>query len=299
MPNSNYLCSLFDKAKHISDSRYKSFLRTLPVLGFSTLLAACGGDSSNEVGSQDVDTGNFQAHITVTATADNLANVETRLVWVPDETFIVRLAGGDSLSATVDGETKELETSPDNSDPIYIASFTDGSSEAEYQISLERVGPPDFSDEWFPEEWIDESELERFSDYEVSAPNNLVTLPMAFTLNADQEFVSNLNDEVVLTWDADSNGDEMSLAFTTRCPEDPDQDGIIFEGDLDISGDPGTATVQVNDLIPESSNAEACAVTLKVQRLRFGDADEALSDGSILRGIQQRSVTVRYLPGSV
>lgn len=276
-------------------------LRLLSTVLVCSVLTACGsGDERNEVDSETIDTRNFQAYVTVTATNENFSSVDARLVWEEEETFMIDLINDDAFSVNVENETKELRQSPDTSDPVYSSTFNHGGSGDVFNISLRRTTPPALDEIWFPVEWI-EDDVE-FPEYQLAAPNSSIELPNSFSLAANPTELSDSDDSLSLTWDPDTNGDEMALAYTTRCPAEADQVGWVGQGDLDIISDPGTATLSLTELLagrPDYVRTESCAVTVKVQRRTYGVVDPNLSSASLFTGIQERSVTVIYQPNTI
>lgn len=209
------------------------------VLGL--VMAAFG--CSESVESTDIRTSGIYPEIDVVANGSGSSRVTVRLkVGGRNSNTYLDLKGGDTLEASVDGDTKTLD---ETSDETYSASFPVDAEGTEFTIAFLR----DEEDE--------------------SAPASTVTLPAPFELTVDPREASRAGDDVELSWDPPGTGD---LAFSMS--------GDCIKSETDSIPDSGSFTIS-SDAVEtfESDKDESCTVEVDLERSRRGSIDPEFTEG--------------------
>ena len=227
---------------------HRSGLAALCLIGLSAL-----GCSKETTSSSNIKTGGIAALIDVNAFDDTTATVHVELrVGGSSSNAYVNLEGQDRLIATAGGKTKTL-TSVDSG--VYEADFSGLEGGTEFSVTLDR---PD----------------------DITASDNVGTLPDPFTLDDPTSDLSRMTDDLTLTWAPADTGDGMRVDIDGSC---------IFSYDDDMS-DTGSYVVAAGKLRSTGSDMpETCDLTAKVERVRDGSADTAFDPESYFRLHQFRS----------
>jgi len=131
------------------------------------------------------------------------------------------------------------------------------------------------------------SQIEREEDDD--ALGNVVKLPPPFTIGAlPTSSPSRANDDVTVTWDASTSGDDMTMRVKGSC---------IFDEDFDIPGDSGSFVIDKGKLESTGgSNPETCDLEITMWRTRKGTVDSALDNESTIKATQKRTAKFTSAP---
>jgi hypothetical protein len=209
------------------------------VLGLALAAFGC----SESVESTDVRTTGIYPEIDVVATGSGSSRVTVRLkVGGRNSNTFLDLTGGDTLEATVDGDTKTLD---ETSDETYSATFPIDAEGTEFVIAFLR----DEEDE--------------------SAPESTVSMPAPFDLSVDPREASRAADDVELSWDPPGSGDlEFSMS------------GDCIKSETDDIPDSGSFTITADSVETfESDKDESCTVDVELERSRRGSIDPEFTEG--------------------
>ena len=180
-------------------------------------------------------------------------------------TTYVDLSPGDTLVATVDGQSKTMARSSLFNVVTYGATINNADKEGTvYVVALNRTG-------------------------DTSAPSSTCTLPGPFTLQAPQSGASfsRSSDDIVVTYTGPST-DAMSWEASGSCIEGRNNN---------VTGDPGSITIPKGTFKGTASGATTtCTVTLALKRKRSGALDAAYGYGGSITCEQKRSLTFSSKP---
>lgn len=219
---------------------------------FSMMLvgAVSMGCTRESTSSQNIKTQGMAADIDVTASSDTNSHVLVDLT--VGGTGIgatgVILEGGDKLSATVGGETKEL---PSTNAGIYEADFATAAAGTEFKIMLERE--------------TDEDALN--SRGVLPGPFKISSLPAAGMAP------SRATDDVVITWDPAEAGSNMTIQVDGSC---------IFIDTFTVPTDSGTFTIAKGTLkstMGTDNKPSTCDLNVKIERKATGTVDPIFEEG--------------------
>lgn len=228
----------------------------------SLLLAAC-----EDVGSGDILTSGIYADLSVTATGDGTSIVSAKLKsGGPNSNTYVELEGNDVLTATANGETKTMEdeylVDADQNFHRYVASFDTEAADTSFVVSFARE--------------IDDG-----------APQSTITLPAPFEVDEPASSFQR-STAATIAWSPSGTSDHMRLTASGTC---------IYSYSIDISGDPGTYTLEGGTLeAVDDDEQQSCKVTYTLDRWREGSVDPGFGEGGTALGHQLRSVVVETLP---
>lgn len=236
--------------------------RTQPLAALALLLGASACES---LPSDEVKTESIWADFTATSDGSTTHTTGVLRVGGATSNTFVDLEGGDTLTVTAGGETKEMLEGYIGDIFVYDADFDVADEDEEFLFAFER-------------------------EVETSAPESTVTLPAVFEITApaaDTVF-SRSADGVTVSWDPSGQDDQVFVSVEGDC---------IWTKNVAVDGDPGTYTIQpgVIDSLDEE-NPAACDGRVVVERVRTGSLDPAYGEGGTVRGLQQRSVSVRIDP---
>ncbi|WP_437619607.1 hypothetical protein [Sorangium sp. So ce1151] len=210
-------------------------------LAASGLLAGC----TETLDSQQLRTRGISATLEATAKSASSTDVEATLKAGGDEsnTYVV-LSAGDRIAAKA-GD-KQVTMSAESSGE-YLAHFNIGEGGTEVQVLLDREEDDD-------------------------ALNNTGTLPEPFDLEALPEEPVSRAEELTITWSPSDSGDDMVIHVDGDC---------IFSKRFDVGGDPGTYTIDADELdATNDEKAESCDVDVVIRRSRTGTTDPNLDPES-------------------
>jgi hypothetical protein len=225
------------------------------VLGLVVAALGC----SESVESTDVKTTGIYPEITVTADGSGSSRVKVRLkVGGSNSNTFLDLTGGDELTATVDGDTKVLD---ETSDETYTASFPLDEEGTEFTIAFTR-------------------------EDDDSAPASTVTLPAPFTMSVSPTEASRASDDVDVEWDPPAGGNvEISLS------------GSCVDSETDDLPDDGSHTITADSIETfESDKDESCTVSVELERAQRGNIDPAFTEGGMIEALQVRSDSFTSTP---
>lgn len=223
------------------------------------VLAAC-----TDIASEDLLTSGMYADIAVTATGTGTSEVGAILrAGGPLSTTFVELTGDDELTATLGEETKALTPVSLGTIHSFVATFDADDPDAEYTIALVRT--------------IDDG-----------APDTSITLPDPFELGelGVTEF-SRADDALTVTWEPSGEADRMEATVDGDC---------FLIHSAEISGDPGTWTLEAGTLQDVGEESVNCEATVSLRRIRAGEVDAGYGEGGSARGVQVRAVTIQSTP---
>ena len=225
------------------------------VLGLVATAFGC----SESVESTDVKTTGIYPEITVTADGSGSSRVRVRLkVGGSNSNTLLDLTGGDELTATVDGDTKVLD---ETSDETYTATFPVDEEGTEFTIAFTR-------------------------EDDDSAPASTVTLPAPFTMLASPPEASRATDDVDIDWDPPAGGNvEFSMS------------GDCVKMDQDDLPDDGSHTITADSIETfEDDEDESCTVSVGLERAQRGNIDPAFTEGGRIEALQVRSDSFTSTP---
>jgi hypothetical protein len=237
----------------------KSRARRLEMRWMVLGLVATAFGCSESVESTDVKTTGIYPVITVTADGSGSSRVEVRLkVGGSNSNTHLDLTGGDELTATVDGDTKVLD---ETSDETYTASFRVDEEGTEFTIAFLR-------------------------EDDDSAPASTVTLPAPFTMSVSPTEASRATDDVDVAWDPPAGGNiEFSLS------------GNCIKSNGDDLPDDGSHTITADSIETfESDKEESCTVSVGLERTQRGNIDPAFTEGGRIEALQVRSDSFTSTP---
>jgi hypothetical protein len=246
-------------------------LLTHSFLAGVTLCLPLASAACTDLQSADLKTAGMSAYMTVSADGSGQTQVSAKLNVDNNGTDYVTLSSGDTLVASVAGQTQTMSQSNVLGIVTYAADFTgeDGSGAA-YTVALHRSGSGD-----------------------VSAPNSTCSLPMAYTIAtppAGSTF-SRANDAITVNYGQGSAGDAVNYSLSGSC--------ISAPSGATVSGDPGTFTLARGSILGLQNQPPAqtsCQVTLTITRTRAGTIDPAYGSGGQINCVQTRSVTFTSTP---
>jgi hypothetical protein len=233
----------------------------IALIALAALAAATGCQQKETVSSSNIRTKGIAATVMVTA-GGAASEVEAKLRVGGDEsnTYII-LENGDKLVTEVGGEKKDMHA---ESEGVYTVNFATNAADTEFKVMLDRADDDD-------------------------ALGNVVKMPAPFTIGAlPTNSPSRATEDVVVTWDAATNGDDMTMEVSGKC---------IFDEDFDIPGDSGSFTIEKGKLESTGgSNPEPCDLEIVMWRKRSGSVDTALDSESTIKAGQRRSAKFTSAP---
>lgn len=240
------------------DSR---LVRSAVVAAFMVPFLGC-----SNVDSTNLKTAGIRAYMYATTGGDGTVTAHAQLM-VDDSTLaFVSLKDGDSLTATVDGETQTLSQSNVAGIIDYTAIFQGHDAEGtEYAFKLDR-------------------------DSDTSASDNHTTLPAPFSITAPADGTqtySRASDAIIVTYDQSGTSDAMSYRVDGNC---------IQAADHAVSGDSGSFTIPAGSIQKlDNASSDTCEIELTVSRTRTGTLDSAFGSGGVY-GVQHRMITFNSTP---
>jgi hypothetical protein len=216
------------------------------------------------VDSQDVLTSGVYADLDVTASGTGLSVVQAVLrVGGKYSNAYLSLSGDDTLTATVDGETRTLYEVSLGEYREYATDFQTDAADTAFQISFDRTVDP-------------------------GAPDSQLSLPAPFELTgpADGSTFSRNSDDLLVEWSESGSSDSMRWEATGDC---------IDYASGNIDGDEGVQSLEAGTLESSWSDDEAdeagsCTVTLTLWRSRSGTVDNGFGEGGEARAHQVRTI---------
>ena len=225
---------------------------------FAALLGCSSLDSA------DLLTDGISAEVAVTADGSGDSEVSTVLrAGGGLSTTFVELSGDDQLTATLGDETQVLQQVSLGNLVSYTTTFDSAPVDTDFVVSLDRM--------------LDEG-----------ATQTTVRLPEPFEIEAlQQESFSRADDDLTVTWTPSDSGDDMRVVV----------DGDCFIVNMeDLSGDPGTWTLEAGTLEDTGEEARSCEATVTVQRRRSGTLDPNYGEGGSAVGMQVREISLSSSP---
>lgn len=232
------------------------------------LLAAGTGCSSSQ--SKDIATDALYANMGVSADGSGTSVVTASLqVGGVTSTDFLDLSPGDSLVATANGANQQTMARQDLLGAIYYTStFGIDTAGTLFQIAFNRTATASMPNP-------------------VSAPDSHVTLPAAFTMQADKSTYSRVTDPIVLTWTNSGQSDPMSYSVYGNC----------IQTLSNTVSDTGTTTINAGSLTAQNGQtANNCQITIQLSRSRAGHVDPAYGQGGNINATQVRTVQVLSTP---
>jgi hypothetical protein len=236
-----------------------------------TLCLPLASVACTDLQSADLKTAGMSAYMTVSADGSGQTQVSAKLNVDSSGTDYVTLSSGDTLVASVAGQSQTMSESNVLGIVSYGASFSgeDGSGAA-YTVALRRTGSGD-----------------------VSAPDSTCSLPVAYTIAtpAAGSSFSRANDAITVNYGQGSSGDAVNYSLSGSCISEP--------SNATVSGDPGTFTLARGSILGVQGQPPAqasCQVTLTITRTRAGTIDPAYGSGGQISCVQTRSVTFTSTP---
>jgi hypothetical protein len=225
------------------------------VLGLVVAAFGC----SESVESTDVKTTGIYPEITVTADGSGSSRVRVRLkVGGSNSNTLLDLTGGDELTATVDGDTKVLD---ETSDETYTATFPTDEEGTEFTIAFTR-------------------------EDDDSAPESTVTLPAPFTMSVSPTEASRASDDVDVEWDPPATGN-LEFSLSGNCIKSQDDD----------LPDDGSHTITADSIETfKDDEEESCTVSVELERAQRGNIDPAFTEGGMIKALQVRSDSFTSTP---
>lgn len=226
--------------------------------GALTLLAC------SDIASEDLHTSGIYADILVSAdgSGDSEVSAVLRAGGALSTTF-VELTGDDQLTATYKEETKALTQTSLGTLHSFSASFDSADVGTDYLVALER-------------------------SVDAGAPDTVIQLPEPFELTELEitEF-SRSGEDLTIEWTPSGEGDPMYITVDGDC---------FLLWSEDISGDPGTFTVEAGSLEAVGETATNCEATVSLRRVRSGTLDSGFGEGGSALGQQERELTIQSTP---
>lgn len=216
--------------------------------------------------SENIKTAGIHIDVDVTATGNGQTTVGASMRVGSASNTYLNLTGDDQLFGIKGSEKKEMTERQLLGAVWYNAVFDVDAAETEFAVAFERTS-------------------------DVSAPNSHGTLPAAFSLTApaaSAEF-ARATDTITVSWDPSGSSDRMHIYANGTC---------IQAYDVEIDGDPGTATINPNTFkepADEEQQGKTCKVTIEVRRTRPGNIDEAFEGGDFISR-QVRTVEINSKP---
>jgi hypothetical protein len=237
-------------------------------LGAVALCLPLASVACTDLQSADLKTAGMSAYMTVQADGSGQTQVGAKLHVDTNSTDYVALSAGDTLVASVAGQSQTMSESNVVGIVSYATSFTGEDSNAVYTVALHRAS-------------------------DVSAPNSTCTLPLAYTIAtpATGSTFSRANDAITVNYGPGSSGDAVNYSLSGSCITEP--------GNASVSGDPGTFTLARGSILPvpnQPPSQSSCQVTLTVTRTRGGTVDPAYGSGGQITCVQTRSTTFTSTP---
>ncbi len=232
--------------------------RLVPVLLAATVLGAC-----EDVTSEDILTSGIYADLSVEASDHGTSTVRAVLkVGGASSNTYVQLTGEDELVATVGDESQPMVEQTLGDYHEYVAGFATANGGDVFKVSLNRS--------------IDEG-----------APNSTMTLPDPFDIDPVTGPLQRSSD-ITITWSPANSTDNMRITAAGSC---------VLTYERDISGDPGTVTIEAGSLIPlDDAAQESCEVTYQIDRWRAGTLDPGYGEGGKAIAHQIRTISVLTQP---
>lgn len=225
------------------------------------LLALVALTGCEDVASSDVLTSGMWASITVEATGDGSSRAVTILkVGGATSNTYVELMGDDALTATLGEETLDQSKESLGDFHQYVASFSSDAPAVPYTVAFTRT-------------------------VDTGAPESVVSLPQPLVIDTPMNGEVALESfsraaPITLAWSNAGTTDAMELWATGDC---------IEPYHMEISGDPGTLTIEANTLQPlNNDTAASCAVSYTLNRWNNGSLDVGYGEGGLARGLQTR-----------
>lgn len=220
-------------------------------------LLGCKETTSSEF----IRTGGIAALMSVGAESSDLStvHVELRVGGAQSNTYVI-LDNGDRLTATVDGETKDLHSVAEG---VYEVEFNTA-AQNEYVVSLDREEDED-------------------------APDSKATLPAAFSIAQPQpsDELSRVDDGLFIVWTpvADTEG---TISLSGSC---------IQAESLSVAGSAGMLVVNKGTLkSTDEKTPESCSVEISMTFTKEGAADPAYDEESYFRASQSRRTSFTSNP---
>lgn len=262
------------------------------------LIAGCDELESNESTVEQTGDPEVQMAVLIDTRADDDGDLRT-VVSVAladrsgDEVVPILLAEGDTLVARVGGQSVPLERLPDTQEgesAVYEAAFQPDISGEAVEVFLDRNTIP-ASGNWFP---VNDSPEPDFEGLLVNATSS-IELMEDFSINSpddDEEFLVDDATQVTITWTPADVADNRRLLYATSCGSG------LSTGEVDVDGDAGMVTVDLNTFLEDQPDPEAgeCEIQLLVIGEVSGSVDPVLSDASVIRASHRRSVSIRSVP---
>lgn len=245
-------------------------LKSIKILPMTIPLLLIAFSGCQKVASSSIDTNAVYARIDAQAHQDGVTNIEVQLTVGAISNTVLELTGGDRLTATAGGVTKDLRRDSNILGDIkYVTEFNNGNDQGtEFKVSFDRQAG-------------------------VSAPNSVALLPAPFTIDmpvSGDTFTR--NDSIVVVWNpAGSFSDVINVDASGTC------------GNLQYStsvSDPvdgaGMASYQAAELLPTTLQPGVnCETSITLRRRDTGTIDSNF-DGGYYTIEQRRTVTVNIVP---
>jgi hypothetical protein len=244
---------------------------TRSFLAGMTLCLPLASAACTDLQSADLKTAGMSAYMTVSADGSGQTQVSTKLYVDNNGTDYVTLSSGDTLVASVAGQSQTMSQSNVLGIVTYAASFSGQDvSGAAYTVALRRTAAGD-----------------------VSAPNSACSLPVAYTIAtpAAGSTFSRANDAITVNYGQGSAGDAVNYSLSGSCITEP--------SNATVSGDPGTFTLARGSILGlqgQAPSQTSCQVALTITRTRGGTLDPAYGSGGQISCVQTRSVTFTSTP---
>ncbi len=230
---------------------------------FLIMAALVAWTGCSDVSSEDVLTSGMYADLRVEASDHGTSPVTAVLkVGGAKSNTYVQLAEGDELVASVGDETQTMVEQTIGDYHEYVAGFATAEGGDVFTVSLNRT-------------------------IDAGAPNSVMTLPDPFDIDP-VEGPFQRSQDITITWSPAGSTDNMRISATGDC---------VLAYERDISGDPGTVTIEANSLIPINDDLqESCNVVYQLDRWRAGTLDPGYGEGGKAIAHQIRTVSVLTQP---
>jgi hypothetical protein len=232
-------------------------------IGVALLCAASA--SCTSLNSSSVTTSGMSAHMTITGDGSGQTSVTASLNVDNNSTDYVNLTSGDTLIASVPGQSHTMTENNVLGVVSYNASFSNADASGTlYTVALRRSSG-------------------------TSAPSSVCMMPMPFAITtpAPGASYSRANDAIAVTYSGSGQMDPMSLSisgcvsYTLPFTDSGSGSVTIAKGGLQGGASPSTGS---------------CEVTLTITRSRAGTLDPAFGYGGAITCQQVRSVTFTSAP---